>query len=215
MRLSLLLLAVLAADPLRAVDLVLSGGHAAPTTTEVGTPSGGQVKADSSGTMLVNFGGNFLNLGVLALGYEIPVAVGGPGRAMIHTQGLAGETYTERMNLAITPGVRVRLLPVSPLTPWFSIGAGIGRLERQGVNYGLLNPAQGVVPLASQSGDRRVFTLSTAGGVDWKLLHFLVVRGEVRNWSFTTPMVGFVGSFSFWGERRNNLTFLAGVGLRF
>jgi len=51
-----------------------------------------------------------------------------------------------------------------------------------------------------------------AGGVDWKLAPFLLVRGEIRNyWNSTGE--GPLGIFQ--GDYRSNLLILGGVGIRF
>jgi len=204
---------ILAAGPASGADLVLSGGFAPPRTTAVGTPAGGTFPANSSGMLLLNFGGNIFNFGVLALGYEIPVAFGGPGRALVATRGLTTENYAEQANFLATPGAPLRILPAARFTPWVSFGAGVGRLNRAG---SLSTPTgSGTLAVAGQTGDRNVFVISTAGGVDWKPVRFFFVRGEVRNYTFTTPRTAFVGSDAFVGERRNNLMFLGGIGVRF
>jgi hypothetical protein len=163
--------------------------------------------------VLLNFGGNFFNVGALALGYEIPVAFGGPGRAFVTTRGLTTENYAEQAHFLITPGARLCISPTARFTPWASFGPGLGRLNRAG---SLSTPTgNGTPAVASQTGDRNVFVISTAGGVDWRPKPYFLVRGEVRNYTFTTPQTAFVGSDAFWGERRNNLMFLGGIGLRF
>ena len=194
-------------------ELVLSGGFAPPRTTTVGTPAGDRFATNSSGMLLLNFGGNFLNVGALALGYEIPVAFGGPGRALVATRGLTTENYAEQAHFLATPGARLRISPTTRLTPWVSFGAGLGRLNRAG---SLSTPTgSGTLAVARQTGDRNVFVISTAGGVDWRPTHFFLIRGEVRNYTFTTPRTAFVGSDAFIGERRNNLMFLGGIGVQF
>jgi hypothetical protein len=208
---TVLLLALILAPEASAIDVVLSGGAGPPVTSTVGTPIGTTVSAESGGTIMLNFGGDVVNLKAVALGYEVPVAFGGPGRALVSARGSA--TYTERANFVATPGARLRILPAAKLTPWVSVGAGIGRLERNGALYFLSN--HGEVAGAQQTGPRSVFVLSTAGGADWKLARHVVIRAELRNFTFTTPQTGFVGSFPFYGERRNNLLFLGGVGLHF
>jgi len=72
MRLLGILILTLAAGVASGSELVLSGGFAPPRTTTEGSPAGGMFAADSSGMLLLNFGGNFFNFGSLALGYEIP-----------------------------------------------------------------------------------------------------------------------------------------------
>jgi hypothetical protein len=194
-------------------ELVLSGGSAPPRTTTVGTPAGDPFSTNSSGMLLLNFGGSFFNVGSLALGYEIPVAFGGPGRALVATRGLTTENYAEQAHFLATPGARLRISPKARLTPWVSFGTGLGRLNRAG---SLSTPTgTGTLAVARQTGDRNVFVISTAGGVDWRPTHFFLIRGEVRNYTFTTPRTAFVGSDAFVGERRNNLMFLGGIGMRF
>jgi hypothetical protein len=213
MRIFSYLAMILAAGAASGADLVLSGGFAPQRTTTVGTPVGGTFSANSGGMLLLNFGGNLLNFGTLALGYEIPVAFGGPGRALVAARGLTTENYAEQADFLATPGARLRILPAARFTPWVSFGAGIGRLNRAG---SLSTPTgSGTPAVASQTGDRNVFVISTAGGVDWKTMRFFLIRGEVRNDTFTTPQTAFVGSDAFVGERRNNLMFLGGIAVRF
>src|SRR5712691_1975052 len=129
------------------------------------------------------------------------------------TRGLTTENYAEQANFLATPGAPLRILPAARFTPWVSFGAGVGRLNRAG---SLSTPTgSGTLAVAGQTGDRNVFVISTAGGVDWKPVRFFFVRGEVRNYTFTTPRTAFVGSDAFVGERRNNLMFLGGIGVRF
>ena len=212
-RLLSVLLSLAGAAP--GAEIVISGGGGPAPTTTVGTPAGGTVSAPSSAVVLLNGAGAIFRFGIFSLGWEVPVALGGPGRAMVFARGLGGATYTERMNLAVTPGARLRVLPGARWMPWVSAGTGIVRLERAGVLYNFISPGSGIVPAASQVGDRRVFAVSTAGGIDWKPGRLMMLRGEVRNYNFTTPETDFVGSFPFTGERRNNLLFLGGIGLRF
>jgi hypothetical protein len=213
MRLFACLVTILSAESASGADLVLSGGSAPSETTTVGTPAGGTFSANSSAMLLLNFGENFFNFGTFALGYEVPVALGGPGRALVATRGLTTENYAEQANFLATPGARLHVLPAARFTPWVSFGAGFGRVDRAG---SLSTPTgSGTLAVASQTGPRNIFVISTAGGVDWKPKRFLLIRGEVRNYTFTTPQTAFVGSDAFVGQRRNNLMFLGGIGVRF
>ncbi len=142
-----------------------------------------------------------------------PGRLWGPGRARVASRGLTTENYAEQAHFLATPGARLRILPSAPITPWVSFGVGLGRLNRAG---SLSTPTgTGRPAVASQIGDRNVFAVSTAGGVDWKPVRFLLIRGEVRNYTFTTPQTALVGSDAFVGERRNNLIFFGGIGVRF
>jgi hypothetical protein len=161
----------------------------------------------SNRPVLVNLGGNFLNVGVAAIGWEIPVAFGGPGRVLLITEQNSVINYADQTRLVATPGVRLRILPASPLTPWVSGGVGVAQLDR-------VAAGASITSLGSSSKDYRLAT-SIAGGVDFKLLKFLLLRGEVRNYRFTTPTGLFNGSNRFSGLTRNNTHVLVGVGLRF
>ena len=86
--------------------------------------SGGQtVEASSSNSVLLTPSINFVNFGIAALGWETPIAFGGPARALISN----GRIATEKLDFMIVPGARVKIMPLGRFSPWASVGVGAGR----------------------------------------------------------------------------------------
>lgn len=186
--------------PVVALDIVASGGLNSTGQGSVNAASG-SLTAGGRAVGLLNIGGNFFNVGAVAVGMELPLMLGGAG----WTQITSGTVTAESMNVAVIPGLRVRFLPVSPVTPWVSAGVGAGRLSRSSAGARLGGT------LAS-SNSQGVFAWDTAAGLDFKPVTFLVFRGEVRNFHFQSPESAAAGLSK---QGRNNLAFLAGIGVRF
>lgn len=176
-------------------DLAVSMGWGAKSVQ-----SGAQrVSVSSRSAVLVNAGGNFFNIGAAAIGWEAPLAFGGPQRAAVFGSGNQAIVSADSMNFAFTPGIRLRVLPVSPLTPWVSIGAGGARVNQATAGTGA------TAAVNASTGFR--FASSVAGGIDCKPLPALLLRAELRNFRYSLPNVP--------DASRNTLLFLAGVGIRF
>ena len=103
--------------------------------------------------------------------------------------------------LFVTPAVRANLFPTTAVSPWVSLGAGIGHISQSsGLVYGGVNPGKSTTSFALQGGL----------GLDVKVWKKLSIRGEVRDfWSgepdFPLAPTGksrqhnfFVGGGAFW-----------------
>lgn len=130
---------------------------------------------------------------LLALYAELPVA--GSFSSDIPTiSGLSlVRSYT---SLFITPGVRVRLAPSFPLSPYVSAGLGYGRFNRQ--------------LFTGSSTSDSAFAFDIGGGLDLKILPIVGLRGEVRDFNS-----GGVGLETLTLGRQNNLFVTAGITVRF
>jgi opacity protein-like surface antigen len=108
---------------------------------------------------------------------------------------------TDYKQLFVTPAARVNLFPTTAVSPWLSLGAGIGHFsEGSTLDYGTTNPGKSTTN----------FTLQGGFGLDVKVWHKLSIRGEVRDfWSgepdFPLAPTGksrqhnyFVGGGAFW-----------------
>ena len=185
--------------PALALDIVASGGLNSTGQSSANAASG-TLTAGGRVVGLLNFGGNFFNLGAVAVGMELPVMAGGAGWSQV----TSGSVSAEAMNLAVIPGLRVRFVPVSPITPWVSAGIGAGRLSRS-----VVETRAGRTATSNTQG---VFVWDAAAGLDFKPVTFLLFRAEVRNFHFQSPQSINVGLSQL---GRNNLAFLAGIGVRF
>jgi hypothetical protein len=130
---------------------------------------------------------------LVSLSAELPVA--GSFTSSIPT--LSGTSIARSYtSLFITPGIRVRLAPSFPISPYVSAGLGYGRFNRQltdGTN--------------STNG---TFAYDIGGGLDLKVLPFISLRAEVRDFNS-----GGIGLESLALGRQNNLFVTAGVAVRF
>jgi len=124
---------------------------------------------------------------------ELPVA-GSFSSSIPTVNGLTlAKSYT---SLFITPGVRVRLAPSFRLSPYVSAGLGLGHFNRK--LYG-----------GGTSADSTL-AFDIGGGLDLKVLPFISIRGEIRD--FNSGGVG-IETVAF--GRQNNLFVTIGLAVRF
>jgi hypothetical protein len=200
-----------AAMPLFAAEIAISGGIGPKHESTVRTPFGTVYTADSSGTVLLDIGTKLFGIGPLTINADVPIAFGGPGRAELDASlRPGGGIYTESMKWAFTPGLKARF-SLGMLQPWISMGVGGTRLEQAGAEYSTVT---GEI-LNAVTGKNWSFVMSPAGGIDFKPIPVLFLRGEVRTYTFRAPE-SFVGLNPLdAGNWRNNLLFLGGIGARF
>lgn len=130
---------------------------------------------------------------LVSLSAELPIA--GSFSSSIPT--LSGTSIaTSYTSLFITPGIRVRLAPSFPISPYVSAGLGYGRFNRQ--------------LLDGTSSSDGTFAWDIGGGLDLHILPFVGLRAEVRNFNS-----GGIGLESLVLGRQNNLFVTAGIALRF
>ena len=129
------------------------------------------------------------------LGVYVELPVAGSFSSSIPTlSGLTvARSYT---SLFITPGLRVRLAPSFPISPYVSAGLGYGRFNRQ--LYSGVSTADST------------FALDVGGGLDLKILPIVGLRAEVRDFNS-----GGVGLETLALGRQNNVFVTAGVTVRF
>jgi opacity protein-like surface antigen len=98
--------------------------------------------------------------------------------------------------LFITPGLRVRLAPSFPLSPYISAGLGYARFNRQLFTGGTSSDSS--------------LALDIGGGLDLKILPIVGLRAEVRDFNS-----GGIGLQTLAFGRQNNVFVTAGIALRF
>jgi Outer membrane protein beta-barrel domain len=98
----------------------------------------------------------------------------------------------------VTPALRANLFATTAVSPWISIGGGIGRFSPNSqLEFGGKNPNGGATTGVFQGGI----------GLDVKLWHSLDLRGEVRDFWSGTPNYGVVTGKT----RQHNFNVGAGV----
>jgi hypothetical protein len=131
---------------------------------------------------------------LISLSAELPVAESFTSSVPTLNGLTLARSYT---SFFITPGARIRLAPSFPISPYIAAGLGYGRFNRK-----LFDGS------TSASG---AFVADIAGGLDIKILPFISLRGEIRDFNSTAPGVESL----FAAGRQNNLFITLGVGARF
>jgi hypothetical protein len=165
----------------------------APSTTLVDT-----VKTDNHLFLEGELGVRVLNAHVASLSLELPVA--GMTSQKLTLASTPGTVVDHLSTLFITPGFRLKLLPISPISPWVSVGGGWAR-------YSL------------DSGSKtNKGAIEYGGGLDFKTgLPLLGFRAEVRDFVTGDPNFGvssvIAGNNS--GLHHHNILAGGGIVLRF
>jgi Outer membrane protein beta-barrel domain len=134
-----------------------------------------------------------MSVPLVSLSAELPVA----GSFTSSPPTLNGFRVARSYNaLFITPGVRLRLAPSFPLSPYLSAGIGYARFDRQYFD-GTTSPSS-------------TMAFDIGGGLDLKVFPFVSLRGEIRDFNS-----GGVGLQSLVLGRQNNVFVTFGLALRF
>ena len=113
-----------------------------------------------------------LNAHVASLSLELPVA--GMTSQKLTLASTPGTVVDNLSTLFITPGFRLKLLPISPISPWVSVGGGWARYS-----------------LEFRRHDQNKGAIQYGGGLDFKTnLPVLGFRAEVRDFVTGDPNFG-------------------------
>src|SRR5882724_3747037 len=142
------------------------------------------------------FAVRWIDAKVASLYLEIPVA--GISSQEI-TVGTPSTTLDHLTTIFVTPGVRLKLLPISPISPWVSAGFGLAHYSSE--DAGVTNKG----------------ALQYGGGVDFKTrLPALALRAEVRDFLTGDPKFALVPPRTGnGGLHRHNILVGGGFVLRF
>lgn len=103
----------------------------------------------------------------------------------------------------VTPALRVNLFPATAVSPWISLGGGIGRFsENKNLIYGGTNPGS-----SSTTG-----VLQGGVGLDVRVWHRFSIRGQVRDFWSGTPDLPLAATGK---SRQHNFFVGGGVAWRF
>ena len=148
------------------------GGIPGQTRSFQGSAGAAQISADRS--FGINYGHRFLDGKIAALYGELEfVAI--PNRALTAASATVPQNYA---SLYLTPGVRLKFLPASRLSPWAAIGGGYGLYQQSAQ----LSNGQNTT---NKFLNRGVFEYG--GGLDYRLFRFIGLRGEVRDFLSGNP----------------------------
>ena len=146
------------------------------------------------------FGWRLVNAHVAALSLDVPIAsIPAQTVTSVSTAGTAAGAF-DLSSLFITPGLRLKLLPGSSISPWGAFGGGWARYSQSG--FITNKPA-----------------IEYGGGLDFKThLPLLGFRAEVRDFvteDFLNGSFGSVLDINSSGLHHHNILVGGGVVLRF
>lgn len=128
----------------------------------------------------------------------MPASFYGSPRTEVFSQFGVSGYYSERLTVALTPGIRARFASRSRVSPWISVGGGGVLIRRTGVDS-ILSQV-----IASQRDSNLGVAVAPAAGADLRIGSRWFVRGELRNYLYRTPSTGFVASVPYWGRWNYN-----------
>ncbi len=172
------------------------GGIPGQTRSFQGSAGSAQISADRS--FGINYGHRFLGANIAALYGEIEfVAI--PNRALTAATATVPQNYA---SLYLTPGLRLKFLPGSRLSPWVAIGGGYALYQQSAQLANGQNTTNKFL-------NRGVFDYG--GGLDYRLFRFIGLRGEVRDFFSGNPNLNVALSSS----SQHNVVASGGVILHF
>lgn len=143
-----------------------------------------------------------INAHLVSLSFEVPVVGIHSSNSQIAITAPVGNTTItlDTSALFITPALRLKIVPSSPISPWVSVGGGWARFTTDGG------------PTSNKGA------IEYGGGLDFKTgLPLLGFRAEVRDFVTGDPDFGFsnIVTGDNGGLRRHNLMVGGGIVLRF
>jgi len=144
---------------------------------------------DASAAIEGSYAGRLAHMPLASIYGEVPLAWGFSNAATI--ANVPAALTRECSSFFFAPGLKLKLAPEFPLSPYLTVGVGLGRFH--------------------QSGKSDTTTVAQyGGGVDMKILPFVSLRGEVRDYNSGVPDFGLPAS-----GRQHNVLVTGGLALRF
>lgn len=176
--------------------VLLLSAFAAAQSHELAITAGGQFPHnntyDSGASFAVgaSYAGRLFHVPLASLYFELPVVVGPKSVTRLPSRS----NYS---SLFIAPGLKLKLAPELPVSPYLVGGVGFARFHQDSN-----------VSVSSQSVNTEVFDVG--GGVDFKIAPFVSWRGEVRDFYSGLPNFNSLPS-----GRQHNVVAQTGIVLRF
>src|SRR5579883_406762 len=157
-------------------------------------PINSQIPVDNSFAIEGNFGHRIASVPQASLYVEIPVA--GTINSNVFTTGrvLSLGSYSA---LFVTPGLRLKLAPGFPISPFLAFGGGLAHFSKSG-------------NALSTSSTANTGTFDFAGALEMKIFPYLSIRGEIRDYYSGSPNLA-----PGLDARQNQLLATGGLVLRF
>lgn len=155
------------------LSLMLGSFNPANRTLETKPPLSADIASGMA--FYVNYGVRLAQIPGAALYLEVPF-VASPSHKISAATGLATR---ELATLYLTPGVRLKFLPGSRISPYVAAGGGYALFEQS--NERIDGQPNGAVRRTSSGA------FDFGGGVDIKIWRFVSLRGEVRDFLSGSP----------------------------
>jgi hypothetical protein len=113
-------------------------------------------------------------------------------------------THSNYSALFVAPGLKLKLAPSFPVSPWVAVGGGVAHFS---ANAALAGVTSGKT---SNSG-----VVDFGSGVDMKVAPFISVRGQVRDYYSSSLKSAFSLQLPTASDRQHNIVVSGGLVLRF
>lgn len=139
----------------------------------------------------INYARRMIALPLVSLYFELPFQAGFNGSRST-LLNLNRENYN---TLYFTPGLKVKFAPGFPVSPYLAAGIGWGSFRS-----------------TNTSATSNQFAADLGGGVDFKIVPYISLRGEVRDYYTSAPTLDIPVVYQ---GHVNNIVFSGGMVLRF
>lgn len=166
---------------LRAALFVLFATSAVAQNNEIALTIGGyftrhvHVISDNIFAVQGNVARRIVHAPKASLYIELPIAASLSSRAkalaILRGQSFATRNYSA---MFVSPGLRLKLVPDSRLSPYFAVGGGLAHFSKS--HFG-----------GESSTNTGVFDFG--GGIDFKITRFIALRGEARDFYSGAPQL--------------------------
>lgn len=154
-------------------------------------PRNNQFDSGTSFAVGANFAHRIVHVPLASLYFEVPIVVG--PKSVLHLPSTSNYS-----SLFVTPGLKLKLAPGFPISPYLAAGVGLARYR-----------LDASTTTNSETVNTNVFDFG--GGLDFKFFPFLSWRGEVRDFYSGPPSFSAVTD----SGRQHNLVAQTGLVFRF
>lgn len=152
---------------------------------------------DGAVTYQINYGQRMVDGKVASFHWELAIT-GTPNTNVKSTNLFLPKSYS---SLFFTPGVKLKIFP-GGISPYLVAGGGLARYKESSTN----------ISGAANTGDRAntTWVFDYGGGVDFSLIKYLALRGEIRDFITGNPQF----STPFLTDKQHNVFVAGGVVIR-
>lgn len=146
-----------------------------------------------------SYAGRLVHLPLASLYFELPVTAGLNGSAGLPLGGVQNRDFS---SLFVAPGLKLKLAPEFPVSPWFAAGVGVAHFRIDAT-------------ATSPETTNNSLVTDLAAGLDFKIAPYLSARAAVRDYWSGNPLKDFSTGLSGVADRQHNVIPTVGLVLRF